>query len=98
VAAVETQLAQKLNQDDVLSMANMGQDIKEAMTGGSVAVVGKGAVLTENILPKQVTPNTTNFFDIVNFMDISSISFFNGYTDGTGVIQTYNTQRAIISR
>lgn len=52
----------KLNKTDVLSMANMGQDVKEAMTGGSVAVVGKNTVLTENIVDKQVTKAKTSFY------------------------------------
>ena len=47
--------ANKANKNDVFSMANMGQDVKEAMTGGSVAVVGKNAILTENIQNDQVT-------------------------------------------
>ena len=47
--------AVKADKNAVFSMANMGQDIKEAMTGGSVAVVGKNAVLTENIVDGQVT-------------------------------------------
>lgn len=45
----------KLDKNSILTMANMGQDIKEAMTGGSVAVVGKNAILTENIVDNQVT-------------------------------------------
>ena len=36
-------------------MTNMGQDVKEAMTGGSVAVVGENAVNTVNIMDKAVT-------------------------------------------
>lgn len=50
---IELQYAKKLNEkldkDDVLSMANMGQDVKEAMTGGSVAVVGGNSVSIENM-------------------------------------------------
>lgn len=45
----------KMNKTDILSMANIGQDIKEAMTGGSVAVVGENSILEENIVDKQVT-------------------------------------------
>ena len=44
-------------------MANMGQDIKEAMTGGSVAVVEENSVLSENIVSHQVTSEKTNFFN-----------------------------------
>ena len=45
----------KADKNEIFSMANMGQDVKEAMTGGSVAVVGKDAILTENIVDGQVT-------------------------------------------
>lgn len=45
----------KLNKTDVLSMANMGQDVKEAMTGGSVAVVGEYAVDTINVKNNAIT-------------------------------------------
>lgn len=41
----------------VFTMANMGQDVKEAMTGGSVAVVGENAILSENIVDRQITFN-----------------------------------------
>lgn len=54
-------LNEKMNKDDVLSMANMGQDVKEAMTGGSVAVVGENAVLTDNIVDRQVTPEKISY-------------------------------------
>ena len=47
----------------VWSMANMGQDVKEALTGGSVAVVGENAVLTENVVSKQITKEKTNFYN-----------------------------------
>ena len=42
-------------------MSNMGQDVKEAMTGGSVAIVGENAVLEDNIVDGQVTPPKTSF-------------------------------------
>lgn len=70
----ESQLAEKANLNSVFSMANMGQDVKEAMTGGSVAVVGKDSVLTENIVDKQVTVDKmNNAIDIVrkNLCDVS---------------------------
>ena len=46
----------KADKNEIFTMANMGQDVKEAMTGGSVAVVGKNAILSENIVNGQVTP------------------------------------------
>lgn len=52
----------KADKNSVFTMANMGQDIKEAMTGGSVAVVGKNSVLTENIADGQITKRKTAFY------------------------------------
>lgn len=77
----------KADKNAIFSMANMGQDVKEAMTGGSVAVVGKDAILTENIVDGQVTPDKTSFFvkgegNILNYTSIIPNSFI--YTrDGT---------------
>ena len=45
----------KMNKSDTITMANIGQDVKEAMTGGSVAVIGPHAVNEININDKQVT-------------------------------------------
>ena len=63
-----------LSKDSVLSMANMGQDVKEAMTGGSVAVVGKDTVLTDNIVNRQVTKDKLfNFQQVANeFKNVES--------------------------
>lgn len=60
----------KADKNSVFTMANMGQDIKEAMTGGSVAVVGKNSVLTENIADKQVTMEKTSFIDVTRIVDL----------------------------
>lgn len=43
------QLQQKVGGGKLASMADMGQDVKESMTGGSVAVVGEGAVAWNNL-------------------------------------------------
>ncbi len=40
---------------------DLSQEVKEQMTGGSVAVVGKQMLLTENFVPKQITPSLTDF-------------------------------------
>ena len=61
---LNAQLSSKLDKNGIVTMANMGQDVKEAMTGGSVAVVGRNSVLTENIVSNQVTPRKTSFIDI----------------------------------
>ena len=53
--------ATKADKNEIFSMANMGQDIKEAMTGGSVAVVDTGCILEENVITKQITPQLISF-------------------------------------
>ena len=63
---VSEQLGTKANLNSIFTMANMGQDVKEAMTGGSVAVVGVDAILEENIVNRQVTPNKTSFARKIN--------------------------------
>ena len=60
IGSINSQLATKASKSEVFTMANMGQDIREAITGGSVAVVGTNSVLTENIVDGQVTLNKTN--------------------------------------
>ena len=54
---INGQLEQKASKNEVFSMANMGQDIKEAIVQGgqNVAVVGENAVLRENIVNGEVT-------------------------------------------
>lgn len=46
---VDAQLAEKANKNSVFTMANMGQDIKEGMTGGSVAVIGNNMANENNL-------------------------------------------------
>lgn len=73
----------KLDKNSILSMANMGQDVKEAMTGGSVAVVGVNTILTENIIDEQVTPEKTTFINIdkgLNLFNVDAIET-GGYLD-----------------
>ena len=57
-----SQIEEKASKNEIFTMANMGQDIKEAITGGSVAVVGKNTVLEENIVDGQVTKRKTSFY------------------------------------
>ncbi|MGL5149638.1 MAG: BppU family phage baseplate upper protein [Clostridium sp.] len=71
----------KLDKTGILSMANMGQDVKEAMTGGSVAVVGRQMVTDVNIvdnsvtidkLPSQFKSRTTNMIKMVDYDVVSN--------------------------
>ena len=66
------QLLLKASIDTVWPIANMGQDVREAMTGGSVAVVGVNAVLAENVVNKQIYGRKTDFMvvdDTCNLID-----------------------------
>ena len=47
---IKNKLNEKANKNEIFTMANMGQDVKEAMTGGSVAVVGVDCVSGINVI------------------------------------------------
>ena len=77
----------KADKNGILTMANMGQDIKEAMTGGSVAVVGNHSVAKNNVLPNQITHeklanNVLKFKESNLITDIYSGGFVN-WTNGS---------------
>lgn len=93
IPSIETSLDNKASKNEVFSMANMGQDIKEAMTGGSVAVVGKNAILRDNIVDGQITfekldPIIQNEYDEI-YEDIQ-LTQNNGYMSYTGVVTDDN--------
>ena len=50
-----------------VTMADLTQEVKEALTGGAVAVVGDDSVITSNITDKAVTYEKTNFEDEIAF-------------------------------
>ena len=59
-----TQLAQKVNKNrGEITSADLSQEVKEAMTGGSVAVVGIRGVGTENLKEKAVTAGKTSYLE-----------------------------------
>ena len=78
---LSSQLDNKANKNEIFTMANMGQDIKESMTGGSVAVVGKNAILNENIVDGQVYGEKTNFLNQLN-KNLFDGKFLNYYLTG----------------
>lgn len=92
-----SQLEHKANYNTVWNMANMGQDVKEAMSGGSVAIVGEDMVLEENIVDGQVKIYKTDLTDFVNlfngdyrsdcFASNSNISVASGDTVRTAIIE-----------
>lgn len=87
---IKKEINGKASKNEIFSMANMGQDIREAMTGGSVAIVGKNAVLTENIVDSQVTPTKTNFLEVGNNLFNKDVARLNTYMDGNGNTTTNN--------
>ena len=82
---VSEQLDKKMNKTDTLSMANMGQDVKEAMTGGSVAVVGKNSVGSENIKHSSIDIFKTNFINCGNNL-LDGKNLIQGYLKGDGTV------------
>ena len=91
IEEVNSSLDNKMNKNEILSMANMGQDVKEAMTGGSVAVVGKGMVNYDNLAKdlssiftaeREVENKiflTTNDFTLINCNPIEIITEGNSH-------------------
>ena len=79
-------LATKIS-DGQVSMGDLTQEVKEALTGGSVAVVGYEAVYgKENIVPKSVSPYITNFMEdnVVGRFNMVDGSILENGTFGAG--------------
>ncbi len=91
---IELQYAEKLNskmnRNDVVSMANIGQDVKEAMTKGAVPVVGRNSILKDNIVNKQIIPSKLAYARVVskNLIDTKggTYGYFVNHRDG-GLIE-----------
>ena len=64
LSGLATSLEDKANKNEVFTMANMGQDIKEAMSGGSVAVVGRSSVGIENVKTNAIHAYHTSFLKV----------------------------------
>ena len=62
-AQTNAQLSQKMDKNAILSMSNLGQDVKESMTGGSVAVVGKNSVSDINLIYNSISPEKMMFIN-----------------------------------
>ena len=79
-----SKLNNKIDKGEV-TMSDLSQEIKEALTGGAVAVVGVGAVGTENIKNKAVTLDKTNFGEEVKVNILTDYTITNGYLGEDGV-------------
>ena len=84
------QIKEKASKNEIFSMANMGQDIREAMTGGSVAVVGENTILPNNIVNQTIATEKLNevlykpIADLSNYVafdfEIIDGSFYSNYS------------------
>ena len=72
--------SQKLDKDGTVTMANMGQDVKKAMTGGSVPYVGQSSV-------NEITFNQDLKKSLCSYKKVE-LEILNGYFDST---TNYNT-------
>ena len=75
----------KLDKTGIITMGNLGQDIKEAMTGGSVAVVGKNSVGDENVKFSSLGVYKTDFIKTGNNL-LNRKALVNGFLKGDGTI------------
>lgn len=71
-----SQIRNKINKGEsgVITNSMLSQEVKEAMTGGSVAVVGDNTILSRNIVNGQVTLEKTNFLkNVANMFNKDTI-------------------------
>lgn len=68
----------KRNKSSLITMNDLSQDVKEALTGGSTAVVGKQSVNNATIQDFAISPNNLNFVDIQN-ANLLNINLINDY-------------------
>ena len=95
LTSTTAQLAQKITKDrGEVSSSDLSQEVKEQMTGGSVAVVGENSVLKENVVDGQIEIEKASdslkkllHGEIINAsqldLEVGSLSTFDG-TDAPG--------------
>ena len=87
----------KLDKNGIITMGNIGQDIKEAMTGGSVAVVGKNSIGNENVKFSSLDIYNTDFMKTGNNL-LNRKKLISGYVSNDGNIlagENYKTTNII---
>lgn len=77
----------KRNKSDLISMNDLTQEVKEAMTGGSVAVIGKQSVTNATVQDFAISPNKLNFVEVQNnnLVDMSLVNDY--YYNANGEIE-----------
>ena len=85
INSVESSMRRK---DTKIEMSDLSQEIKEAMTGGAVPVVGKDSVNDSSVQNGTISPTKMNFITNYsnNLLDLSQVS--NEYYDTNGVKRT----------
>lgn len=71
----------------VVTPAMASQELKEMMTGGSVAIVGKDTILTENIIDNQVTYEKTSFLKTKYINKVNPAKIVQGSQGTNGILQ-----------
>ena len=86
--ATKAELDSKVNKGEkgAITNAMLSQEVKEAMTGGSVAVVGVDSVLEPNIVDGAVTPRKTNFVKQINLFNYATSTAGKRIADTTGTL------------
>lgn len=88
------QIDGKIDKGNV-TLSDLTQEVKLALTGGAVAVVGENTVGTENIKATAVTPEKTNFINTsTNMIDTNSLTELSAINTTNGTIVA-DTQSAV---
>lgn len=94
---IRGQLPSKVDKAGIgqITMDNLADEVKQAMTGGSVAVVGANSVSTETVQTKAITPEKTTFvkgFNEYGHALGKEVGYYlpgSKTIDGIGVANTY---------
>lgn len=90
----DSQLAQARMTTQPITMADVGNDVKQAMTGGSVAVVGPNMVGSEELTNKSVNYAKTDFLEVdVNLFDPTKVIQGYSVSNTNGQLITDNAER-----
>lgn len=87
---VQEELPKKANSNEVrrnnvqIIMSDLGQDVKNAMTGGSVAIVGNNVVANENIVQKSIKHNKVDFLEVDENLFNKETVLYGYYVDTVG--------------
>lgn len=93
LAETETKISKKVGNGVLVEMGDLSQTVKEAMTGGSVAVVGEGAVTLVNLandMKAEIEVPIKNGINNPDFTDATGWTAGGGSISVTGNVMTVN--------